>query len=52
MEQVVTGSTIFPFTTRMMVSIEVSVNQEFTFELFEEFSPDPQLDFHMWLPVT
>jgi hypothetical protein len=52
MEQVVTGSTVFRITPRTMVFIKVSANQEFTYELCEEFSPYPQLDFHVWLPVA
>jgi hypothetical protein len=51
MEQFVAGCTIFRITPRMM-TIEVSTNQEFTSELCEELFPYPQLDFHVWLPVT
>jgi hypothetical protein len=52
MEQVVTRSTVFRITPQMMMSIKVSANQEFTFELCKEFFQYPQLDFLVWLPET
>jgi hypothetical protein len=52
MVQVVAGSAVFRITPRMMVSVKVSANQQFTFELCEEFFPYPQLDFNVWLFVT
>jgi hypothetical protein len=52
MVQVVAGSTAFQVTPRMVMSIKVSDNQEFTCELCEEFIPYHQLDRHLWLLVT
>jgi hypothetical protein len=52
MDQVVTGSNIFWIMPRMMMSINVSASQEFTFELCKEIFLYPQLDFNVWQSVT
>jgi hypothetical protein len=52
MVQVVAGSTVFRITPRMMMPIKISADQQFTFELCEEFVPYPQLDFRLWRRVT